>query len=79
LPATPDELREVVDEIAVDGVSNVTVDGQSVTALDPLKVEQIAKMREADDALDGTNPSGGSRSGWNQLRPARFTPVGPGQ
>jgi hypothetical protein len=79
LPATPDELRDVVDEIALDGVSNVTVAGQSVSALDPLKVEQIAKMREADDALDGTNANGGSRSGWNQLRPARFSPAGPGQ
>lgn len=79
MPATPEEIEAIADEVVADGVQNVSVDGQSVTALDPLKIQEIADRRRAQNALDGSNPNGGSRSGWNQLRPARFSPAGPGQ
>jgi hypothetical protein len=82
LPATPEELaalEAVGDEIALDGVANVTVDGQSVSAINLRELKEWLQWRTAQAAVTGTNANGGSRSYWNQLRPARFSPAGPGQ
>jgi hypothetical protein len=73
LPATPEEIETIVDEIVVDGVANVTVDGQSVSVLDPLKVQEIADRRRTATALEGP------RSAFNLLRPARAVFRGPSE
>ncbi len=71
MPIDPDTIA---DNAALP--AHAEVDGR-VVEQHPIP-DQIAaaKFKGAADALAGSNPGGGSRSGWNALRPARVVPPG---
>lgn len=59
-----------------EGVQSASVDGRSVTGMDPLERIEAAEKLATKDALSGTNANGGAPSGWGGLRAAR--PIFPG-
>jgi hypothetical protein len=73
---TADEIAEAAATTAADGVQSAMADGQSATAIDPLKQLDVADRIAKREALTGNNPQGGPRSGWGLLRPARVVPPG---
>ena len=73
---TADEIAAAAALTAAEGVQSATADGQSVTSIDPLKQLDVADRIAKREALAGTNPQGGSRSGWGMLRRARVVPPG---
>ena len=74
--ATAAEIIAAAAIAAAEGVASVTVDGNSATAMDPLKQIQAADLVASRTALAGVNANGGARSGWRLLRPARGIPPG---
>jgi methylmalonyl-CoA mutase cobalamin-binding subunit len=73
---TPDEIIDAAAQNAADGVASGQVDGRQVTAIDPLKQLDVADKVATKAAVAGTNPQGGSKSGWRTLRAARAIPPG---
>lgn len=73
---TPEQIRDAAAAAAAEGVASAQADGQSATAMDPLKQIAAADALAARAALSGAAPGGGSKSGWRLLRPAR--PILPG-
>jgi hypothetical protein len=73
---TSAEIATAAATTAADGVQSATADGQSATAIDPLKQLDVADRIAARESLAGANPQGGSRSGWRTLRPAQVVPPG---
>jgi hypothetical protein len=73
--AAPDrtQIEEALAQSAVEPASS-SVDGESVTALDPLKAIQIADRLAAKEALSGTNSRGGRKSAWGKTRMAIAVP-----
>jgi hypothetical protein len=61
---------------AAEGVQAATTDGQSVTAMDPLRQLELADKLAARERLAAANPNGGPVSLWGRLRPARVVPPG---
>jgi methylmalonyl-CoA mutase cobalamin-binding subunit len=72
--ATPAEIVDAAETTAVEGVLSSSVDGRSATAMDPLKMLDVADRLQSRELLAGTNANGGSRSGWGMMRPARAIP-----
>ena len=73
---TPTEIADAAAVTAADGVASATTDGNSATAMDPLKQLEVADKLAARALGESANPNGGKRSGWAGLRPARVTPPG---
>ena len=65
------DIQTAAAQSAEDGVQSATVDGQAVTAMDPIKQLDVADRLANADALDGTNDNGGAISGFQRLRPGR--------
>jgi hypothetical protein len=74
--ATPTaaEIAAAAATAAAEGVASATGDGESATAMDPLKQLDVADRLAAREIAGATNPHGGARSGWGMLRPARVVP-----
>lgn len=70
-----EELTQRIED-AISEPASAAVDGRSASA--PSISEQIKGVQfvEGRTALDGTNPAGGKKSGWNCLRQAKAVPPG---
>lgn len=70
----------MADEIdigtAASEVESVTIDGQTAANRPLPDLIAADKYTSNKSALTGTNSTGGRRSGWNALRPARVVPPG---
>lgn len=74
--ATPTEIAEAAADLAVDGVSAASGDGESVTAMDPMKQLDVADRLAGRTLAQQVNANGGSRSPWGMTRIARAVPPG---
>ncbi len=74
------DLSDIQDAVTQAGIdpAQASVDGQSVTAQDPLKLIAVENHVAARDALVGSNDNGGPRSGWGKGRMAKAVPPGGG-
>lgn len=71
----PNDLTEqIVEEAALPSVH--ATDGQQTTARPLPDLIETDKYLKGQTALDGTNASGGPRSGWGRLRTAQAVPPG---
>lgn len=70
----PDLSDTIADAAA--GPQEVSVDGQTAVERPLDEIITADKYLAQKNALTGTNASGGPRSGWNSLRPARVIPPG---
>lgn len=73
---TAQEIIDAAAQNAADGVQSAQADGQSATAMDPLKQIEAADKIAARALLAGTGTNGGAKSGWRGLRAARAVPPG---
>lgn len=73
---TPAEIAAAAAEIAAGGVQSATTEGQTTTAMDPVKQIEVADKLAAREMLGAANPQGGARSGWRGLRMAQAIPPG---
>lgn len=69
------DLSETLEQIVSEPAA-AQADGQSVTAIDPLKVIAVENHLNAKAAVAGTNSAGGPRSAWRGIRAARGVPPG---
>lgn len=69
---TPDEIVDAAAANAASGVASATADGQSATAMDPLKQLKMADAVATRAALTGPNSSGGrSKGAWGRVAKAQ--------
>jgi hypothetical protein len=73
---TAQEILDAAAQNAADGVQSAQADGQSATAMDPIKQLQAADRIAAQKSASGTNANGGPKSGWGMCRNARAIPPG---
>lgn len=65
-----DELTADTIAQAATEPASASVDGQSAAAVPIPDQIAAARYKAAQDALSGTNASGGKKSGWGATRPA---------
>ena len=73
---TPNEIADAAAELVADGVAAAASDGQSVTAMDPMKQLDVADRLASRTLGQQANAAGGSRSPWGMTRIARAVPPG---
>lgn len=73
--ATADAIDATVAELAALGVQSATTGDQSVTAIDVLKLDELARRKRADAVTCGS--SGRVRSGWRGIVTGRAVMGGP--
>ena len=74
MPDIPDLTDTIVD--LAENPQTVTAGDRTVTEQRLGDVIEAEKHLAGKRAVDGTNASGGPRSPWNALRPARAIPPG---
>lgn len=73
---TAQEIIDAAAQNAADGVASAQADGQSATAMDPVKQLQAADRIAAREMAATSSANGGPRSGWSMCRNARAIPPG---
>lgn len=75
---TPDEIRDQAATDAAAGVQSFTAGDETVQVIDPEKSLRVADKLAGTQAVAGTNPNGGRRSGWGRIVTGRVVSPGPG-
>ena len=73
---TPDEIADAAATTAEAGIEKSELDGEMMTAMDPMKQLDVADRLASRSLGQQANAAGGSRSPWGMTRIARAVPPG---
>lgn len=71
------DFDEIIEEQAAEP-AEATIDGQTAKNRPLTEILDARDRTETASTLTGTNPNGGKKSAWGQVRMARMKPPGAG-